>query len=568
MQWLQTLSPRNYDVKINYQYFVIALFVPNTTFNSRWWDPIYYSSEPTVIANYEDDLDSSYSALDRQGFTFLTCSGSSIASYNFQAYVSMYDEISWSLAFIPCVLSSTVLWLGLNLTLSNETRWQRGNWDWPYRVLLEQGIENVCAQPDRKGLQRIAIRIMLGVWFVMGVILSNGYRGNNIYELTSPLKISGPTTISELMKSEIKIYSRLSSKEESNIQYSLKSYCSNGDFNFLRNPSSSAWNEDIFQTYQNKSLLPRCTGQLRADMIFGDDIERYVAFRNMLETVTNSGPYQVTPGSPCVSISKRHYDKFQYLTFDSSWSTYDNTSFSRSVRITELGIRLKLKLYELCVTQIGDNITSKEMNIAFKLTKYLRVLPSFQVSTPLLSILSAIEGCNETSFMGWDSEVRQIRTLYNKRYPEKQIFTGTDPVFTNSVRFAIRGFWGRPAILRMFGLIESGLASKWREIHEFNQVLKIHSSERNKSRVYNKARVKTLAISDNIVTVFYLLLICIGVPMVSFLMEVVVMNRRAMWFQSRRILKMCVIKFRNCRKNACSKFCPITSPATRTLRQQ
>ncbi|OXA38338.1 hypothetical protein Fcan01_26899 [Folsomia candida] len=550
IQRLQTLSPLNYDLATNYQYFIIALFVPNITFTAAtyvWWDRLYYSNQPTIIANYEDDLDISYPTLDQQLFCFLTCSGTSIASYNFQAYITMYDNISWSFALVLCFLSSILLWLGLNVTLPKEATWKKGNWDWPFRVLLEQGVDNICEQ---SGLKRIATRIMLGAWFVMGVILSNGYRGNNIYELTSPLKISGPRTISDLVKAQVEIYSRFGVDDEEEMKDNLKLYCRNDSYaDMLRDLSLPGWKDDIYQAFQNQTVLPRCTGQLAADVIFSDDIERYAKLNNMIDkTMTASDLRKISPQNPCSSISGVGYDKFRYLHYDSTWSDYDHTSFSLSVRATEFGRKLKSRLYALCMTQVGEHIVAKDTNISFNLTKYVRLIPFLQVSTPLLSILNTIQECNETSFIGWDSDVKLIRMMYYERHPEKKIFMGTDPIFTRNIRFAIRGFWGRPAVLRMFSLIESGLAAEWREIRDFNQVLKIHSGEKNKSRVDNRMRVKTLAIGDNIVTVFYLLLICIGVPMIAFLVEVTVRNRRAILFHLWWIVSRLIIKVRNRRK--------------------
>ncbi|OXA49348.1 hypothetical protein Fcan01_15389 [Folsomia candida] len=434
IQSLQTLSPLHYNLAINYQYYLIALFVPNITLTVAkyvWWDRVYYSNEPTIIANYEDDLDISYPSLDQQGFIFLTCSGSTMAGYNFQAYISIYDRISWSFILALCLLSSSLLWLGLNLTLPKEARWKTGSWDWPFRVLLEQGVATINEQP---GLKRFTTRIMLGAWFLMGVILSNGYRGNNISELTSPLKISGPSTISDLMEARIiKVYSRLGENEEAQMKSSFPEYCRGDSYpDMIRSLSLPDWKEDVYQAFKNQTVLPRCMSQLGADTIFADDIERHAKLKNMIEKTNKQGSWiHITLQSPCSSMSS--------------------------------------------------------------------------VSTPFSSILNAIQSCNRTSFIGWDSEVRLIRMLYYERYPEKNIFK----------------------VLRMFGLIESGLVSEWRAIHEFNQVLKIHSGEKNKSRVDNRRRVKTLAIGDNIVTVFYLLLICIGVPMISFLVEDLVLKQSA-----------------------------------------
>src|SRR4051812_15687672 len=75
-----------------------------------------------------------------------------------------------------------------------------------YQILMEQGSQ-VYAKLTTK-FQRFLATLTI-VWILMGVVLSNAYRGENISKLAKAIEYRGPKTFQDLVEKNIRVISKL-----------------------------------------------------------------------------------------------------------------------------------------------------------------------------------------------------------------------------------------------------------------------------------------------------------------------------------------------------------------------
>ncbi|CAL8119565.1 unnamed protein product [Orchesella dallaii] len=136
------------------------------------------------------------------GLQFITCGGRKMGFLSLYGYASAFDDAFWK------CLSIFILCFGILLacTANINTSRSLGNIlldavSGPYAVLLEQGIR---IQKYRS--------ITHCTWFtfiLMGVVVSNCYKGNNITKLSAPLGLTNVKLFAEWENNHFEIFSRL-----------------------------------------------------------------------------------------------------------------------------------------------------------------------------------------------------------------------------------------------------------------------------------------------------------------------------------------------------------------------
>lgn len=124
--------------------------------------------EPHLRANYEATT----------GHYFVTCADiTKMGSLSLMGYASAYDITTWIFIGVYVVSSAFIVFrINIRLQFSQTTLF-------PIAILLEQGCLGF-------GSMSIKSQSIFEAWLLVGIVLSNIYKGDNITSLTAPLSLS------------------------------------------------------------------------------------------------------------------------------------------------------------------------------------------------------------------------------------------------------------------------------------------------------------------------------------------------------------------------------------------
>lgn len=132
---------------------------------------------------------------------FVVCGIRGSDSMAFSQLISIYDEYVWSF-LIASIVSLAGFWAYLKQDLSSPFSTAGGNLYSLMKVVLEQGdfaLESVTKEKKK-------IQVLLGLFLLMGIILSNGYKNSNVYNMIAPLKPVRYEKFQELVDDQISIF--------------------------------------------------------------------------------------------------------------------------------------------------------------------------------------------------------------------------------------------------------------------------------------------------------------------------------------------------------------------------
>ncbi|OXA38175.1 hypothetical protein Fcan01_26964 [Folsomia candida] len=131
-------------------------------------------------------------------FDFITCGGGSLSGVDFYGFISPFDLGSWSCIVIFFFGVGLFALLVSKYVMHNVESTVQGN---PFylgvKVLLEQG-DDVALNSKRLGY----MYFICAPWILTAIIISTAYRGQNITDLTAPLKPVGISTWAQLKRME------------------------------------------------------------------------------------------------------------------------------------------------------------------------------------------------------------------------------------------------------------------------------------------------------------------------------------------------------------------------------
>ncbi|CAL8131955.1 unnamed protein product [Orchesella dallaii] len=151
------------------------------------------------------DMATPYMAFEEGGFKFITCGGGERGMMSLIGYVSAFDTYIWGwFAFFVFGVAISVF------LLHNRHDLERNESDrvstlncifMPIDTILEHGSPISDLGNVSQGICCIS-----GVWILVGVVLSNAYKGQNITDLSSPIPPIKPTKFTELLDKNFTIY--------------------------------------------------------------------------------------------------------------------------------------------------------------------------------------------------------------------------------------------------------------------------------------------------------------------------------------------------------------------------
>jgi hypothetical protein len=154
---------------------------------------------------------SSYMSLHSTAYSFLTCDGLlSFPRPSFLLFLSAFNLTVWVALLIATFSLAFFLQISFNLSEYKQHCQQSSRISssalsallLPLTILLEQGI-NV-----KHHSSCITLTILIHSWSLVCVILSNAYKGQNIVELTAPLKPTLLDSFKQLVEFKFSIFSK------------------------------------------------------------------------------------------------------------------------------------------------------------------------------------------------------------------------------------------------------------------------------------------------------------------------------------------------------------------------
>lgn len=148
---------------------------------------------------------------DETYMSFITCSGAAQMNRSFKELFSIYDIQTWMFLIITCFLTVAVIIIMKRSKILNTGNEKFQNVDvamFPLRVLLEQGsnLPDFCKSIKNRRVGRI-LSNFVPLWLLLAIVLSNGYRGENIGRLIAPIKTQLINKFGQLIEGKYTIYS-------------------------------------------------------------------------------------------------------------------------------------------------------------------------------------------------------------------------------------------------------------------------------------------------------------------------------------------------------------------------
>jgi hypothetical protein len=189
-----------------------VLFTSTVTNGSAWKEPYLevnseyhrkYIFAPRIHFNERDNFQ--FFSLREESIKFLTCDGAIRETISFIGFISAFDISSWLVCLILWFLS-IMTYLAIYAVKRNSVSEIRElrvleAIENVGRILLEQGDILLDKYP-----KEVSILFLSGSWVLMGMVLSNAYKGNNIKELSAPRRLQLVHRFEQLYEKNFTLY--------------------------------------------------------------------------------------------------------------------------------------------------------------------------------------------------------------------------------------------------------------------------------------------------------------------------------------------------------------------------
>lgn len=142
-----------------------------------------------------------YTQDDLRTLHFVTCGYRGFSEIPFSELINVFDKWIWIL--IVVVIGSVMVPLKI---LSESEIELRKRWIAPLKILLDQGDPFL----ERATISKAdALRWVIGFYLLVGIVISNAYKSNNVYKMISPRKPIPYETVRELLQDNFTVYTRV-----------------------------------------------------------------------------------------------------------------------------------------------------------------------------------------------------------------------------------------------------------------------------------------------------------------------------------------------------------------------
>lgn len=141
-----------------------------------------------------------YSTSDEStNIAFVSCGERAITPYPFRELINVFDIWIWILILTSIIAVTLPLVAFSEMGLHPEILWLS-----PIKVLLEQGDPFPTRVVEEKRLSYVVISFLLA-----GIVLSNAYKNNNVYNMITPRRQVPYEHFSELIQDQFEIFTRV-----------------------------------------------------------------------------------------------------------------------------------------------------------------------------------------------------------------------------------------------------------------------------------------------------------------------------------------------------------------------
>lgn len=212
---------------------LLATMFPNLTIFNNFLAGKEQMPVPTIYPRRHPYVLQNIFWPDYQLWHFLSCiKYEPPSALSFDGFLSAYDKYSWMALGITSFITVMASVLILRRRNIGDFVFQM------YQILLCQDAGGFTTG-----------RLVVGPWLLIGIILSNGYQGNNITELTKPLKSTPLNTFEEIVNNNFTIHTPI----DTGVLSSFKSMLDEVGPDLLT--GFEVQSQDVFEKFQLSALM-------------------------------------------------------------------------------------------------------------------------------------------------------------------------------------------------------------------------------------------------------------------------------------------------------------------------
>lgn len=383
-----------------------------------------------------------------------------------------YDLFVWAL-----VLISVVIFVS-GMTLNDWMMKMGQNWNsnlcYAVQVCLKSLLEQGSPVPATI-LEKLSHpgRIFLGTCFLGGFLISTGYKNENMSNLIAPRTLKVPTTFSELVRRNYTIYSRTA---EPDIRRLWELILDNRGLFTLNHRKSQGTIHFNFHFVLNGTYLPTV-----------EDIKT-----------------EVKSGWESRSSNYLYESKSELRLLDKMWNK--SILYSKNYIIENLD---RLELFAPNYKKLNKTEKAKEV---IELMNGYRQFEEYE-------LFSSLWDCNNSAAVIFPKHLAQMyRQLLASVRQSARVGLGKETYFGKEVDFYFRGMIPVGVMGRLDGLKQSGIVDRWLRVLEevmFSGIKNVAVKAPHTDEEVVGVRLR----GNNILCVFYFLLIGLGCSVFGFIFE-------------------------------------------------
>lgn len=398
---------------------------------------------------------------------FVSCGKRGLESIHFEEVTNAFDKRVWVL-----ILASTLLlmiYMNFYLAASNST--QGSCWLSPIKVLLEQGtpFQGTLVKNEN------TLRFVVGLFLLMGIVLSNAYKNRNVYNMITPRSPIPYEKFRELLQDNFTIYTRVVSLQ-----------LSKSTLEIPRNIDAAKSAKADFIIMEEDSFRISALSEIAAISIVIDDLKSFNQTWISKSGVVTAAKLQPFANKSMKIVLSRYKKLMGHV----------NKPIPRK------------KLYQSLADAIKQRGKPKSNMSLEEFEQQERKSLMKNESRILLQLLT---NCNKVAVILPEFMCNKFYQIVKKNKKSAHVFVGKESYSEIDWAFTLKGMLSKNLLQRVKGIHEAGIWERW------SKLVRGGSSTPNH---FGKQEVNAASVDGNVVLIF--LLWCVGIAgaLTSFLLEI------------------------------------------------
>lgn len=426
-------------------------------------------------------------------YRFVICGFRGKESMAYTELLKVYDVFSWvflaaTMVTVAIIISKiTTVWY-LLATKRCKNADSSKNLYVTLKVMLEQG----SPIPDEILKENCSHkRILLGIFMLMGIVFSNGYKNSNVYNMVSPRKLVRYEKLWQLVEDNVRIYAASLLAKRSRYTSDISLY------HLLKDPPSSRFFNNVSGRVMSRHRV------------------------NYVES-GHSGMFRFSAvtSMPQINITKNTW------YYETNENIYAHETLTKASHILPVSWELIRNWWNM--TRNLDAL----INIGFD-----------ELVNNLLT--ESLMRCNKTtiivkSYLAHSYALEMTSARGNK---------GKDVYFPHYFSFGIEGYVTPVLLKRLWGMRDSGIMEWWSNITEYSAMIQKRATAR-KVLPQKENGPSAVSLQGNIIVVFSVLIAGFLTTLIIFFLETIRDSRKCrmvwvlFWNAVNNLQHMMMIRFR------------------------